>query len=328
MIRFHLLLALLAACALLFSTSCKKDKDDDPAPGNTNNDNKPDTTGNPTNRPRIQLIFALPPDGSTVLDQSQLRIKFRADKAANGPNLVSFNLESANTHSNPNWRSLQGFPVTGLNAPAIEQEIPLRLDFGGSALLSIRLSVTDANNQRADLVLKYTVEERVPPLRYSDIVFNAQGPFFSTASGQRILAAQGQSRARDIDLTHFLSPTSGHNLVSAAARTNSELYGNNTLSWGQNAVEFRTISMTAAEYSGFNDSKALKGLFDSGQPTQVTGGNVPGTRITQNASGGMGGQFKQGSVIAYKTSLGDKYGLIFVKSMTATEAVVEILRER
>ena len=177
-------------------------------------------------------------------------------------------------------------------------------------------------------MLKYTVEERIPPLRSPDIVLNAQGPFYSTSLGERILAAQGESRADDIDLTYFLSPTSGHNLVSAAARTNRDIFANNTLTWGRNAVEFRTISMTAAQYSSFNDSKALKGLFDGGQPSQVTGGNPPGSRITQTASGGQGGQFAQGRVIAYKTALGDKYGLIFVKSMTATEAVVEILRER
>ena len=91
--RFHLLLALLAACALLATTSCNKDKDEDPAPNN--NDNNTDTTGNQASKPKIQLIFALPADGSTVLDQSPLRIKFRADKGTSGPNLVSFKAGAA-----------------------------------------------------------------------------------------------------------------------------------------------------------------------------------------------------------------------------------------
>ena len=304
LLNVKLLLLMLAAATLVFTSCSKDEKDEDPKLTIDANTTSTDKTLRPGEQIVIQFSGNKGPDGKNL---DEVRVEFSADGSP-------FAIVAGNTERDLNIANLQ----RTLNFTA-------RNISGATGTDAYRITVVDRDGKSASRTLTYNIArdttqpiDKTPKMHNNVTLSNAQG-FFSTQNGQRYNNADAQANASLVDITFFYSGTSGNNLASAPARSNSTLYGTFAINWGNVAVEYRTTSLTAAQFNSLNDEDNIKPAFDAGQPTQVTGGNSPGTRITGVEAAGMGGQFRQGNVIAFRTGLGNKHGLILINSVAPSE---------
>lgn len=205
-------------------------------------------------------------------------------------------------------------------------------------------AIEGANQQfyvpQASIANSYSVEARASaqkpidksPLVYDNILLSySSESYFSTLSGQLYTETDAESNGSVVDITYFYTEASGNNLASSAARNNGEEYGRFAIIWGAIYTEYRTTSLTPAQFNALNNVDDLRPEFDAGSPALQTGRNEPGTRITEIEAGGLGGQFRAGRVIAFRTSLGDRVGLILINSLARNErgsASISIKMER
>jgi hypothetical protein len=304
LLNVKLLLLMLAAATLVFTSCSKDDKDEDPKL-------TIDQGSTPTDRP-------LKPNDPIV-------IKFSANKGPDGKNLAEVRVEFS-ADGSP-FTIIAGNTERDLNVANLQRTLNFtaRNISGATGTDAYRITVVDRDGKSASRTLTYNIARDTTqpvdktPKAYSNVTLNNTQGFFSTQNGQRYNNSEAQANASLVDITFFFSGTSGNNLASAPARSNSSLYGNFAINWGVVGVEYRTTNLTSAQFNALNDVDNIKPAFDAGQPTQVTGGNPPGSRITEREAGGMGGQFRQGNVIAFKTGLGNKHGLILINSVAPNE---------
>ncbi len=303
-LNVKLLLLLMLAASLVFTSCSKDEKDEDP---------------------KLTIDASTTPTGSPLRPGAPIRIQFSANKGPDGKNLAEVRVEFA-SDGGP-FSIIAGNTEKDLNVASLQRTLNFtaRNISGATGTDAYRITVVDRDGKSASRTLTYNIARDTTqpvdktPKAYNNVTLNNTQGFFSTQNGQRYNNSEAQANASLVDITFFFSPTSRSNLASAPARNNSSLYGNFAINWGVVGVEYRTTNLTAAQFNNLNDEDNIKPAFDAGSPTQVTGGNTPGSRITEVEAGGMGGQFKAGNVIAFRTGLGNKHGLILINSVAPNE---------
>jgi len=312
----HLLLLLLAASLLV--VSCKKD-DDDPQPTNQN-PNPTDTTGQGARKPTITLGSRTTPTSSPILPGSTITIAFTAKKGTQGKNIDTLLVEySMNDGA---FTTVAPYPAKGLNVAEYTRNLTFTAKSTGTQKEAYRLTITDLDGNKATQTLTYTIGADTTAGEldfYGEIELDNEYAFFSTQTWEMFEATAAEDEKAIIDISFFYSATSGNNLASPAARNSSSLYGDFAITWGTVSTEFRTTNLTSAQYDAIETAAEVTQAFNAGVPAEVTGGNAPGSRITGVSADGKGGQFVVGKVLAFKSSIDNKIGLIRIDQVAADE---------
>lgn len=298
---------LLMAATLVF-TSCSDDEEEQ-------------------KNPTITVDSNSTPESTTLKPGADIKIKFSATKGPDGKKIDEVRLEIS--QDGGTYSAVSGYPDKGTDGKGIDADnYQFDKTFSARTVQSgtdaYRITVLDKDGNSATRTLTYKIEATAvidsTPVSYNNITLSNANGYFSTSNGTRYNEADAEANATSVDVTYFFSGTSGNNLASAPARSNNTLYGSFAITWGSVGMEYRTTSMTKADFDAIDNTNDIAPAFNSGTPAEVTGGNAPGSRITSVAGGGMGGQFKAGSVIAFKSGLGAKHGLIYINSVAADES--------
>lgn len=302
----HLLLLLLAASLLV--VSCKKD-DDDPQPTNQN--------PNPTDL-AIVIGEATTSTSSRVAPGGAITIAFTARKASQGKNLSGILVEYS-MNGGP-FNALSNYTATGLDVAEYNRTLTLTAKTAGAQKEAYRLTATDLDGKSTTQLLVYTIDANTSSDDIeSRIIDKFEKDFmsFSTFNWTSYMPQIGEENKAIVDISYFFSETSGNNLVSPAARTDSNIYGAHALNWGVISTEFRTTNLTAEQYEAIRTGTQIVEAFNAGRPTEVTGGTPNGTRITGVEADGKGGQFRAGNIIAFKSGVDNKCGLMKIDRIAA-----------
>lgn len=301
------LLLLLLAAATLVMTSCSKDEDKQEDPtltidASTTSTANPLEPGDPIS---IKFSANKGPDGKNL---DEVRVEFSADGSP-------FTIIATETKKDLNVANYQGTLT-----------FTARMISGETGTDAYKITVIDRDGKSAVRTLTYNIAKEdtsqpdKTPKAYADVTLSNTNGFFSTQSGQRYTTSEAQANAASVDITYFNSTAAGPNLASPAARNNSNLYGQYAITWGAATVQYRTTSMTKAQFEALNNVDNIKPAYDAGTPAEVVN-NDPGTRISGNEAEGKGGQFKADRVIAFHTSVGNKHGLILIKSAGESSSI-------
>jgi predicted component of type VI protein secretion system len=195
------------------------------------------------------------------------------------------------------------------------------------------ITIEDEAGKTASRTLTYTVKEEGGPVIdkpiYNSASLSMNTPCLNSATGQVYTIAGGAGVASSIDITYYWSTASLDNLASPAYRKdniwNIGAGQDYRISWGSVATEFRSTSLTQADFNRLKDEdqSKLSAEFDKGTPTQVIN-NPAGVRASGNA-----GDVVPNKILAYRA--GGKTGLIWVKTAAGSATgnmSIDVIRQK
>lgn len=200
------------------------------------------------------------------------------------------------------------------------------------------ITIEDEDAKTASRTLSYTVKEEGGPVvdkpTFNSASLSMNTPCLNSATGAVYSIANGAGVASSIDVTYFWSATSLDNVVSPDYRKdaiwNLGAGQDYRISWGSASTEFRSTSLTQADFTRLKDEdqSKLTAEFDKGSPTKIYDND--GKLVTQgNRASGKAGDVIANKIIAYRA--GGKTGLIWVKTAAGSATgnmSLDIIRQK
>jgi hypothetical protein len=309
------LLAAFLLLSLLFVASCGDDKEKEKQETPTIS---LDATSTPTN---VEQALGAP-----------IVMNIQANSGPDGRELEKF-LVAFSADGSP-FTEVAGSVVENINnrlfTRVVNGAIP---NAAGTKTVSWRMTIEDKAKKQASVTATYRVKAAptdttkdttkiVAPRKIDSQTFTEGARFMSTSRGAIYGASEGQTNAATVDIAFFHSDVSGLNLVQPLALKNSTVFLTNAISWGTVPTMFKTTNLTPAQFLAITDQKVLKGFYDNGTLTEVTGDNASGTRATSIAAANKGGQIQTGRIFAFYNNM--KYGLIHISNADAAGKTMRV----